>query len=173
MHLSLDLPDAQATEELGIKLGQILAPGSVVLLNGDLGTGKTTLIQGLGKGLGIEDLIDSPTFTLINEYLDGRVPLYHFDLYRLSPAQVPSLNPELYWEGVEVPLGIVAIEWAEKLPYSPPEVLILDLSYQGDQRRVELWAKGPLATTALQTIAQEVTPVYFAEIDILTRLKPQ
>ncbi|MBP0028407.1 tRNA (adenosine(37)-N6)-threonylcarbamoyltransferase complex ATPase subunit type 1 TsaE [Roseofilum sp. Guam] len=154
MHLSLDLPDAQATEELGIKLGQILAPGSVVLLNGDLGTGKTTLIQGLGKGLGIEDLIDSPTFTLINEYLDGRVPLYHFDLYRLSPAQVPSLNPELYWEGVEVPLGIVAIEWAEKLPYSPPEVLILDLSYQGNQRQVEFWVKGPLAIAALQGISE-------------------
>lgn len=155
MHLSLDLPDAPATEKLGIQLGQILAPGSVVLLNGDLGTGKTTLIQGLGKGLGIEDLIDSPTFTLINEYADGRVPLYHFDLYRLSPAQVPSLNPELYWEGVEVPPGIVAIEWAEKLPYSPPEVLILDLSYQGEQRRVELWSKGPLGTAALQTISQE------------------
>ncbi|HBR00243.1 MULTISPECIES: tRNA (adenosine(37)-N6)-threonylcarbamoyltransferase complex ATPase subunit type 1 TsaE [unclassified Roseofilum] len=154
MHLSLDLPDAQSTEELGIKLGQILAPGSVVLLNGDLGTGKTTLIQGLGKGLGIEDLIDSPTFTLINEYLDSRVPLYHFDLYRLSPAQVPSLNPELYWEGVEVPLGIVAIEWAEKLPYSPPEVLILDLSYQENQRRVELWAKGPLAIAVLEAISQ-------------------
>lgn len=155
MHLSLDLPNAQATKGLGIKLGQILAPGSVVLLNGDLGTGKTTFIQGLGKGLGIEDIIDSPTFTLINEYIDGRVPLYHFDLYRLTPAQVPSLNPELYWEGVEVPPGIVAIEWAEKLPYSPPEVLILDLSYQGDQRRVEFWSKGPLATAALQTISQE------------------
>ncbi|MDJ1177193.1 tRNA (adenosine(37)-N6)-threonylcarbamoyltransferase complex ATPase subunit type 1 TsaE [Roseofilum capinflatum] len=155
MHLSLDLPDAQATKELGIKLGQILAPGSVVLFNGDLGTGKTTLIQGLGKGLGIEDLIDSPTFTLINEYADGRVPLYHFDLYRLSPAQVPNLNPELYWEGIEVPPGIVAIEWAEKLPYSPPEVLILDLSYQGDQRRVELWSKGPLGKAALEAIAQE------------------
>lgn len=155
MHLSLDLPDAQATKELGIKLGQILPPGSVVLLNGDLGTGKTTLIQGLGKGLGIEDLIDSPTFTLINEYADGRVPLYHFDLYRLSPAEVPSLNPELYWEGIEVPPGIVAMEWAEKLPYSPPEVLILDLSYQGEQRRVEFWSKGPLGKAALEAIAQK------------------
>ena len=79
------LPDATATFELGVCFGKHLQPGHILLLNGDLGAGKTTLIQGLGSGLGITDPIVSPTFTLLCEYLEGRIPLYHFDLYRLEP----------------------------------------------------------------------------------------
>jgi tRNA threonylcarbamoyladenosine biosynthesis protein TsaE len=107
--------DAEATRVLGRSLGQSLPSGSVILLEGDLGSGKTTLIQGLGEGLGITEPIVSPTFTLINEYTEGRLPLYHLDLYRLQPEEVTALHLEIYWEGIDVPLGIVAIEWAERL----------------------------------------------------------
>lgn len=138
----LHLPDHAATHTLGITLGQTLTAGEVVLLQGDLGSGKTTLVQGLGEGLGIGEEIDSPTFTLINEYLTGRLPLYHLDLYRLHPEEVATLNPELYWEGIEVEPGIMAIEWAERLPYLPPHYLQINLSLMPDgSRQAEIWRK--------------------------------
>ena len=83
----LSLGNAAATYNLGKSLGKFLPAGSVILLEGNLGTGKTTLVQGIGIGLGITETIDSPTFTLINEYFSGKIPLYHFDLYRLSYAE--------------------------------------------------------------------------------------
>jgi tRNA threonylcarbamoyladenosine biosynthesis protein TsaE len=107
----------------------------VILLEGDLGAGKTTLVQGIGEGLGITDSIVSPTFTLINEYLEGRLPLYHLDLYRLEPEEVKALNLESYWEGVEFELGIVAIEWAERLSYKPQAYLSICLNYSVDTGR--------------------------------------
>lgn len=124
----IDLPDMQATQSLGRALGEQLSAGSVLLLKGDLGSGKTTLVQGLGKGLGIT-AIDSPTFTLINEYTKGRLPLYHIDLYRLSPTEADGLFLETYWDGVEVEPGIVAIEWSERLTYLPPQPIEVALSY--------------------------------------------
>lgn len=123
------LADAQKTRSLGVSLGQALPAGSVILLEGDLGAGKTTLVQGIGEGLGITDSIVSPTFTLINEYLEGRLPLYHLDLYRLEPEEVTALNLESYWEGIEFELGIVAIEWAERLSYKPQNYLSICLNY--------------------------------------------
>jgi len=107
----------------------------VILLEGDLGAGKTTLVQGIGEGLGITDSIVSPTFTLINEYLEGRLPLYHLDLYRLEPEEVKALNLESYWEGIEFELGIVAIEWAERLSYKPQRYLSICLNYSVDTGR--------------------------------------
>ncbi|MBD2516906.1 tRNA (adenosine(37)-N6)-threonylcarbamoyltransferase complex ATPase subunit type 1 TsaE [Nostoc sp. FACHB-973] len=128
--MKIFLPDTEATLRLGITLGESLNPGNVILLEGDLGAGKTTLVQGIGKGLGITEPIVSPTFTLINEYTEGRLPLYHLDLYRLEPQEVPSLNLESYWEGVEVTPGIVAIEWAERMPYKPDSYLSISLTYK-------------------------------------------
>jgi tRNA threonylcarbamoyladenosine biosynthesis protein TsaE len=100
------------------------------LLDGELGSGKTTLVQGIGAGLGVDDAIVSPTFTLLCEYPEGRLPLYHFDLYRLEPADAEALHPDVYWEGVEVALGIVAIEWAERLLYKPRDYLQIHLGKQ-------------------------------------------
>jgi tRNA threonylcarbamoyladenosine biosynthesis protein TsaE len=135
------LADAEATRSLGISLGQSLPAGSVILLEGDLGAGKTTLVQGIGEGLGITDAIVSPTFTLINEYIEGRLPLYHLDLYRLEPAEVEALNLESYWEGVEVPPGIVAIEWADRLPYQPLSYLRVCLTYQNQgARQIDIYS---------------------------------
>ena len=148
----LTLPDAEATRQLGIRLGRSLPARTVLLLQGDLGSGKTTLVQGLGEGLGIQDSIESPTFTLINEYLDGRIPLYHFDLYRLERSQAATLYPELYWEGVEVEPGIVAIEWAERLPYKPEDYLEIRLTYQEAARQVELLAIGQAAQTLIHAL---------------------
>jgi len=133
--LTIFLPDPQATQQLGKRLGQLLPPGSIILLEGDLGAGKTTLVQGMGLGLGIQALILSPTFTLINEYEEGRLPLYHFDLYRLEPSEIKSLYLDLYWEDKEVKPGIVAIEWANRLPHLPLDYLQIELIFTEDLQR--------------------------------------
>jgi tRNA threonylcarbamoyladenosine biosynthesis protein TsaE len=135
MGLKIHLKNTQATRSLGIYLGKSLNAGSVVLLEGDLGAGKTTLVQGIGSGLGITESIVSPTFTLINEYTEGRLPLYHLDLYRLKPEEVTALNLETYWEGIETSPGIVAIEWAERIPYKPLSYLNVHLIYTDEDNR--------------------------------------
>jgi tRNA threonylcarbamoyladenosine biosynthesis protein TsaE len=121
------LSDQFATKKLGSQLAEQLTPNSVVLLSGNLGAGKTTLIQGLGEALGITEAIVSPTFTLINEYTEGRIPLYHIDLYRLAPEEIKHLYLENYWQGIEVEPGITAIEWSELLPNLPPKYLQINL----------------------------------------------
>ncbi|BAZ32266.1 hypothetical protein NIES4074_47680 [Cylindrospermum sp. NIES-4074] len=133
--MKIFLANAEATLNLGITLGESLTAGSVILLEADLGAGKTTLVQGIGKGLGISELIVSPTFTLINEYTEGRLPLYHLDLYRLGPKEVAALNLETYWEGIEVTPGIVAIEWAERMPYKPDNYISVHLTYENENTR--------------------------------------
>jgi tRNA threonylcarbamoyladenosine biosynthesis protein TsaE len=142
MSQMIHLPDAAATHRLGQQLGQQLPIGSVLLLYGDLGAGKTSLVQGLGVGLGIRDAIDSPTFTLINEYHDGRMPLYHLDLYRLSPAEVLALNLAGYWDGSEAEPGLVAIEWPERLPFMPDRYVEVRLSLFDEGRQAEIAAIG-------------------------------
>ncbi len=125
--VSFLLENQQATQKLGEKLAEKLLPNDVILLKGDLGAGKTTFIQGLGVGLGITEPIVSPTFTLINEYPEGKIPLYHIDVYRLSTEQIKYLHLENYWEGIEVEVGITAIEWANLLPTLPPSYISLEL----------------------------------------------
>jgi tRNA threonylcarbamoyladenosine biosynthesis protein TsaE len=123
------LADVAATYQFGFELSKKLTTGQVLLLVGDLGSGKTSLVQGIAAGLGVTEAITSPTFTLINEYLAGRCPLYHLDLYRLTPEEVAALHLEQYWEGWEVEPGIVAIEWPERLPYRPAEYLQIELTH--------------------------------------------
>jgi len=154
------LPTAEATRSLGVYLGKTLPAGSVLLLHGELGTGKTSLAQGIGAGLGIADSIDSPTFTLINEYQGGRLPLYHLDLYRLDPAATADLYPEIYWEGTEVEPGIVAIEWAERMPYRPTRYLEIRLT---DDPRGGRWVKLVPVGAGWETISWQDasdTPAY-------------
>ena len=137
------LSDATATQVFGEYLGRSLPAGTVLLLQGNLGSGKTTLVQGMGVGLGITDAILSPTFTLVSEYSEGRIPLYHLDLYRLDPAEVDQLNLESYWEGIETPLGLVAIEWAERLHAPPEDYLELRLEMApANGRHLHMTAKG-------------------------------
>lgn len=143
--VKIPLPDVEATKQLGKMLGEFLPAGSVILLYGDLGAGKTTLVQGIGEALGIQEAVLSPTFALINEYVEGRLPLYHLDLYRLQPKEVEAISVNLYWEGVEVVPGIVAIEWAERLPDKPSSYLELELSFTEDlQRQAKMRLVGKL-----------------------------
>ena len=93
------LPSLTDTLNFGYLLGKHLPSSSTLLLKGNLGSGKTSLVQGIGQGLEIDEPIVSPTFTLINEYQTGRIPLYHLDLYRLETSQVDALYPEIYWLG--------------------------------------------------------------------------
>jgi tRNA threonylcarbamoyladenosine biosynthesis protein TsaE len=125
----IELPDHRATRQLGERLGEQAPPGTVLLLSGDLGSGKTTLVQGVGAGLGITEPISSPTFTLVNEYLEGRIPLYHVDLYRLNPAEVTALYLDRYWDEQETAPGLVAIEWCDRLIEVPPPAISLSLAY--------------------------------------------
>lgn len=124
----------QATMDVGARLGRALAPGAVVLLEGELGAGKTAFVRGLAVGLGAaEEDVSSPTFTLVQEYR-GRVPLLHADLYRLSGAEADDLGLEEIGGD-----GVLAVEWAAKLASRPPgaiEVLIEDLG--GDRRRITI-----------------------------------
>ena len=99
---------SEMTFELGKKIGMQVKPGDIICLNGDLGVGKTVFTQGVAEGLGITEPICSPTFTLIQEYHDGRIPLYHFDVYRISgPWDMDDLGYEEYFFGN----GVCLVEW--------------------------------------------------------------
>src|SRR6185437_5343902 len=109
-HMTLHSASASQTHRLGALLGGLLRSGDVVLLEGPLGAGKTALTQGIGAGLGVRETINSPTFTLLKEYL-GRLPLFHFDLSRLQdPEELFALGFEDYFGGE----GICVVEWADR-----------------------------------------------------------
>lgn len=148
--ISLLLADERATRSLGMALGRSLPPGSILLLEGDLGSGKTTLVQGIGTGLGITEPIASPTFILLNEYPEGRIPLYHLDLYRLQPSEADAMHLENYWDGTEFPLGIMAIEWAERLGYLPSSYWKIQLTaVETGGRQAVMMAIGEMAQAQL------------------------
>ena len=155
MSRTVFLPHDAATRSLGVYLGQHLPAGTILCLRGDLGSGKTTLVKGLGQGLGISAEIDSPTFTLVNEYLEGRLPLYHVDLYRLEGAAVADLALEVYWDARECIPGIVAIEWSERLVDAPPEPLIVTLTDQEPGRSAHLHPSTPAQATLLETLSPD------------------
>lgn len=100
----------QDTRKFGTELAQKLKPGDIIALIGDLGTGKTTLTKFIAEGLGITGMITSPTFTIVQEYTEGRLPLYHFDVYRINdPEEMYELGYEEYFFGQ----GVCVIEWAD------------------------------------------------------------
>ena len=102
----------QMTEQLGARMAALLQPGDVIAYYGDLGAGKTAFTRGLAAGLGISDRVTSPTYTIVNEYLSGRMPLFHFDMYRLGSAD------ELFdigWEDYLERGGVCAVEWSENV----------------------------------------------------------
>ena len=105
------------TEQLGEQLAQKLSPGAVVAYSGGLGMGKTAFTRGLARGLGVTDRVTSPTFTIVNEY-EGRLPLFHFDMYRLSS---PDELFDIGWEDYLDRGGVCAVEWSENIDDALPE----------------------------------------------------
>ena len=128
----------EKTEEFGKEFAESLGPGSVVALIGPLGAGKTTLAKSIAKGLGVTETLTSPTFTIVQEYESGRLPLYHFDVYRVSDEE------ELFEMGFEEYLhrgGVCLIEWADLIEdMLPPGTVTLRLDYgeNDDERTVEI-----------------------------------
>jgi len=120
------------TEAIGAELASSLRPGARVLLYGELGAGKTAFVRGLAAGLGVDpDEVSSPTFTLVQEYA-GRLPLFHVDLYRLAPGEVDDLGLDAL-----AAQGVLAIEWAERLPRADAGAIHVRLEHAGeDVRRV-------------------------------------
>jgi tRNA threonylcarbamoyladenosine biosynthesis protein TsaE len=128
------------TAAAGRELAPTLAPGSVVLLFGDLGAGKTAFVRGLAEGLGVHrDEVSSPTFTLVQEYRGGRLTLFHADLYRLNdPREIDDLGLD------EIAAdGVLAIEWAEKLPRPPADAIAVRIEHaDADDRVIAIKSEG-------------------------------
>ena len=131
---------AKDTYELGEKIGQMAKPGRVISLTGDLGVGKTVFTQGLAKGLGIEEPVNSPTFTIVQVYEEGRLPLYHFDVYRIGDIEeMDEIGYEDYFYGE----GVCLIEWADLIREILPEQMCRvtiekDLEKGFDYRKITL-----------------------------------
>ncbi|MBI4675489.1 MAG: tRNA (adenosine(37)-N6)-threonylcarbamoyltransferase complex ATPase subunit type 1 TsaE [Chloroflexi bacterium] len=148
VELEIKSESVETTQALGAALAAQLVPGDVIALQGELGTGKTNFVQGLARGLGITEDVNSPTFILANEYPDGRLPLYHVDAYRLenaSQARDFGLDDYLNDDGVTV------IEWAERVRDAlPQDVLWIEFEYLGEnERRLVLRARGARAAEIL------------------------
>ena len=125
----------EETEDIGARLAETLKPGAVVAFTGDLGAGKTAFTRGLARGLGVPDRVTSPTFTIVNEYEGGRLPLFHFDMYRLGSAD------ELFdigWEDYLRRGGVCAVEWSENIAGAlEPDAVRVDIRRgSSDQERV-------------------------------------
>lgn len=115
----------EETEQLGAQLAHTLTPGTVLAYTGSLGMGKTAFTRGLARGLGFTGRVTSPTFTLVNEY-DGRIPLFHFDLYRIASSDELF---DLGWDDYLDRGGICAVEWSERIADAlPPDTLFVDLA---------------------------------------------
>ncbi len=118
------------TKAFGKQLAESAKPGTIIAMIGDLGTGKTTLSKAIAEGLGVQELITSPTFAIVHQYDSGRLPFYHFDVYRIGdPEEMYELGYEEYFFGQ----GVTVLEWADQImPLIPKGTLILRLTY-GDQ----------------------------------------
>jgi tRNA threonylcarbamoyladenosine biosynthesis protein TsaE len=126
----------QETRSIASALGRDLAMGTVLLLSGDLGAGKTAFVRGLAEGLGIDpDEVTSPTFTLVHEYRGGRLPLIHVDLYRLDRADLDEIGLDQDLAAT----GIVAVEWSERLSRRIREATMVNITDRGgDSRDIEI-----------------------------------
>ena len=122
------------TEALGFALGKILKPGTVIAYCGDLGAGKTAFTRGLARGLGCTDLVTSPTYTIVNEYLSGRIPLFHFDMYRLRSSDDLF---DIGWEDYLDRGGVCAVEWSENVADAMEDAITVKIEKTGeDSRRI-------------------------------------
>ena len=137
----------QETEAIGFALGQILTPGAIIAYRGDLGAGKTAFTRGLAKGLGYADSVTSPTYTIVNEYLGGRLPLFHFDMYRLhSSDDLWSIG----WDDYLDRNGVCAVEWSENVDDAMENAICVTIEkLEGDSRRITIEGGEKIAALSL------------------------
>ncbi len=120
------------TESIGVALGQRLKPGTVIAYRGDLGAGKTAFTRGLARGLGCREIVTSPTYTIVNEYLGGRIPLFHFDMYRLRSSDDLW---DIGWDDYLERGGVCAVEWSENVDDAMEDPIIITIEKTGEESR--------------------------------------
>ena len=130
----------EQTEQVGEALGKILAPGTVIAYRGDLGAGKTAFTRGLARGLGSKELVTSPTYTIVNEYLGGRLPLFHFDMYRLGSSDDLF---DIGWEDYLDRGGVCAVEWSENVEDAMEDAMVITIEKCSDEQRNIIIEGGP------------------------------
>ena len=137
----------EETEALGEKLGQVLLGGEILAYRGDLGAGKTAFTRGLARGLGICDRVTSPTYTIVNEYEGGRLPLFHFDMYRLDSADDLF---DIGWEDYLLRGGVCAVEWSENVPEAMEDAITVEIrKLSEDERQIIIEGGGDNADLSL------------------------
>ena len=147
MRVIYETTSPEETEAVGASLAKCLTPGAVIAYTGDLGAGKTAFTRGLARGLGASDRVTSPTYTIVNEYLSGRLPLFHFDMYRLGSSE------ELFdigWEDYLERGGVCAVEWSENVEDAMENAIVVSIEKTGENtRRITLEGGDVLADLSL------------------------
>ena len=157
--MKLNVNSAQQMQDLGRVIAQTAQAHDLLLLNGDLGAGKTTLTQGIGRALGIKRPVKSPTFTIVREYPEARLPLYHMDFYRLEDDDLSSIDLNAY---LAEP-GMVVIEWPEVVQEQLPETFLeitikrVDDSWDSTKRIVEFAPKGSRNKQWAENIIEKIS----------------
>ena len=137
----------EETEAVGAALGKILTPGAVIAYRGDLGAGKTAFTRGLARGLGYAEPVTSPTYTIVNEYLGGRLPLFHFDMYRLASSDDLW---DIGWEDYLERGGVCAVEWSENVSDALEDPIFITIEKLGEEsRRITLEGGETLADLSI------------------------
>ena len=137
----------EQTEKIGAALAKILQPGTVLAYRGDLGAGKTAFTRGLARGLGYTEPVTSPTYTIVNEYWGGRLPLFHFDMYRLGSSDDLW---DIGWEDYLDRGGICAVEWSENVEDAMENAILVTIEkLGGDDRRITVEGGDSLADLSL------------------------
>ena len=120
------------TEKIGAALGQVIPAGSILAYRGDLGAGKTAFTRGLARGLGTAEMVTSPTYTIVNEYLGGRCPLFHFDMYRLRSSDDLF---DIGWDDYLDRCGVCAVEWSENVDDAMEDAIYVTIEKLGENAR--------------------------------------
>ena len=135
------------TEAVGAALARVLQPGTVIAYRGDLGAGKTAFTRGLARGLGVQEGVTSPTYTIVNEYLGGRMPLFHFDMYRLGSEDELF---DLGWDDYLDRGGVCAVEWSENVWGAMEDAIIVTITRLDENtRKIEIEGGIALADLSL------------------------
>ena len=130
----------EETEAVGKRLGQVLKPGAVIAYQGDLGAGKTAFTRGVALGLGAKEQVTSPTYTIVNEYLSGKYPLFHFDMYRLASSDDLF---DIGWEDYLERGGVCAVEWSENVADALEGAIVVTIEKLGEDSRKITVEGGP------------------------------